>query len=116
MIGYDYDINIAPFIIVAIVITVVLLVALGVGIYFLVKALSKDTSGNIAKQRIICRQCGSVIEEGVRFCAACGGDASNSFTQNPAGSGTNAKKVCMHCGSEISGGANFCKYCGKPQS
>jgi RNA polymerase subunit RPABC4/transcription elongation factor Spt4 len=113
--GYDYDINIAPFIIVAIVIAVILLIALGVGIYFLVKAISKDSSGKVVKQRIICRQCGSVIEEGVRFCAACGGDASNSFTQNPADSGTGTKKVCMHCGSEISGGARFCKYCGKEQ-
>ncbi|MBR6332131.1 MAG: zinc-ribbon domain-containing protein [Dehalococcoidales bacterium] len=115
MSAHEIDINIAPMIIAAIVITVIVLVALGVGIYFLVKAINKDSSGKVVKQRIICRQCGSVIEEGVRFCAACGGDASNSFTQNPVDSGTNAKKVCMHCGSEISGGARFCKYCGKEQ-
>ena len=113
--SYDFDFNFAPFIIVAVIITVLILAALAVGIFFLVKAISKDTSGNVAKQRIICRQCGSVIEEGVRFCAACGGDASNSFTQGPAES-SSSKKICMHCGSEISGSAKFCRFCGKEQA
>ena len=109
----EIDINVTPIIIVAVVIIVLFLVALAVGIYFLVKALSKDTSG-ASRMRIVCRQCGSVIEEGVRFCAACGGDASNSFAQNPSND-TTAKKICMGCGSEISGGAKFCKFCGKEQ-
>lgn len=58
----------------------------------------------------VCPVCGTVIEEGTRFCAGCGANLEDATEmQEPA---VPAEKRCPACGSVVSDDAKFCEECG----
>lgn len=55
---------------------------------------------------VLCPDCGSQVEKGIRFCPHCGYDMSSINMQ--------FVKKCPSCGTENKSDAKFCKGCGKP--
>lgn len=47
-----------------------------------------------------CRNCGTKLEDGSKFCSECGKEITQA-------------NVCPHCGASIGGGDVFCQSCGK---
>lgn len=79
---------------------------------------------------MICKNCGSEINENVRFCQVCGckvenvnnyTDESSSVLNTQSEQTTvvsqplqndNSKRFCQYCGNEITGNNNYCSVCG----
>lgn len=79
---------------------------------------------------MICKNCGSEINENVRFCQVCGckvenennyTDESSSVLNTQSEQTTvvsqplqndNSKRFCQYCGNEIIGNNNYCSVCG----
>jgi len=59
------------------------------------------TSGDAATGAgINCKECGSTVESGQRFCSSCGSEVS--------------AETCGGCGEVLSGDTKFCTGCGEP--
>ena len=61
-----------------------------------------------------CKQCGSRLADGAKFCKFCGyriPAAVQAAAPAPA-----ASKLCRQCGAQLADGMKFCKSCGAPTS
>ena len=58
-------------------------------------------NGN-APKKIICKNCNSVVPEGMKFCGCCGTKVEEE------------KAKCASCGAELIPGMKFCGACGSP--
>ena len=65
-----------------------------------------------------CRNCGSPIKEGVKFCPECGYDLKTVQTKAQDRSGPESKAQtamkCPRCGAAAAPGKKYCVFCGAP--
>lgn len=54
---------------------------------------------------MLCSNCGSIIQEGHQFCAACGSHVNLQPAQNNTA-------FCGNCGNQVDAGSQFCPGCG----
>ena len=66
-------------------------------------------------ERKLCRQCGSSLPDGVKFCTNCGKTIGEDHSTPPPPQ-INAILVCTGCGAEVHPGEKFCTKCGTPLS
>lgn len=64
------------------------------------------------KQGAVCMSCGAELEEGARFCDACGAPAVMQKEDPPVPSDP-MRNICPECGKILRPGAKFCGTCGR---
>lgn len=65
------------------------------------------------KQELVCASCGAELEEGVRFCDACGAPVVQQ-KEEPQIPLEPVQKICSNCGNILRPTAKFCGACGMP--
>ncbi len=71
--------------------------------------LQQAKAAREAAQKPRCPQCGSPLQAGAAFCAACG---ANLAAPGPAAAPGGAPRTCAQCGFAMSADAVFCANCG----
>jgi hypothetical protein len=61
---------------------------------------------------LVCSSCGGHVDDGERFCAACGSPVGSASAEQPAPAPISL--VCAGCGQPLRPTARFCGACGQP--